>query len=260
MFLDANSSADVIVWWNYNEIGEGSSYSTILWWHANKIGLSAGSEYSTILWWTGNKVNGSYSVAVGSGNQVYWDYSVVMWSNAIIANWDNSFFRSDGTNRNDDGSTIPLNKDDVFAIYSRKWLVVNSGIAAEWAQLTVWWPLIIKSNHEDNQIKCENGQWVWSIKLVEWDGKSCLCSCNGTSWNSLYGQWVCEWVCNTTLHPECSDDPVTKEEIDGKYYYTAKCKVWNRVAWSMFMDKNKTIHWACQTSDGEIVQCSKSAG
>jgi len=254
-----NNTAAVIAWWVNNFIGGGSSSSVILWWYENYIWASATSnQYSTIAWWTKNLVNWNYSVAVGSGNQIYWNYSVAMWSGAIIENWDHTFFWSDGTKRDNNGDPIPLvNKSNVFVISSTNWLVVNSDMAAKWAQLTVWWPLIITANPEsDSQIKCENGEWVWSIKLVEWeDGKSCLCSCNGTSWNSLYWQWVCEWVCNVTLHPECSDDAVNRVEKGGKYYYDAKCKVWNRVAWSMFMDKNKTIHWACQTSDSETIPC-----
>ena len=173
--ISSNSSTSTIIAWEWNKIGEdnkssviwwgknnkinnGASASVIVWWSNNIIGSN--SANSTIVWWSNNTVVWNSSIVAWNNNTVRSNNSVALWTKSNIE-WSNSFLWNDGAR----GNNEVLEDSNVFAIISNNWLVVNAEKAAKWAQLTVWWSLIVKESMKNNQISCWWWQWKWSIKL-----------------------------------------------------------------------------------------------
>ena len=273
--IERGSNSNILWWvknkvvWNYSSIlwwsGNINSwnYSTILWWEGNKIKFR--SNYSTILWWENNWLHGTWSVVVWwKNNSIVGDYSVTVWINNTVngnysaALWvdskvsaNNSFLWTD-SNHND-----VLSADNVFAVVSSGWMVVNANAPHVFAQLTIWGPLVIGESTNDVVACTSNNAWV--MKVVEGeDNRKCLCGCDGVNWHSLYGQWTCEKKCNVNLEPSCGDK-VYRCEKSGKKYFVWTCgagavPVW--WMWAYVVTKDNYVHRSCQSDDWTVASCS----
>ena len=256
-------TASTILWWQGNM--NYGNYSTILWWKSNRI---IGWDYSTVVGWTNNvlqwdasvilwgsdnNLEGNYSAVLWSNAGVKWDYSVALWNySKVEANY--SFLWTDGTHGND-----PLKTSNVFVVNSASWMVVNTNEAHSFAKLTIGWPLVI---NEWGDVACDASH-KWVLKIVKWSNitsnHKCFCSCDGNNyWHSLYGQWRCEWVCNSTLEktPGCGNKYAS---IDHSHHLiSVTCENSKPVVgdWAYFVDKDGYIYWTCQTDAGKKVQCN----
>jgi hypothetical protein len=261
-----------IVWWSYNSIlgwqhNEGNwNYSTILWWSGNII--QWWSSNSVIVWWLDNTLKWQYSVVWGQGNTLNGNYSTVLWNNSdlngnySVALWSGaknkanySFLWTDG---NQDGE---LKDNHVFAVVSQHGLVVNTWKAHNFAQLTVWGPLIIYNRHEDKDLVC-NDRTKWVLKVMNGDNENsnqtCICSCDWESWHSLYWQWVCLRKCGTQT-PKCAKK-VVKDCSTYPYTYRWFCERGRVVEWmwAYVVTKDDKVLRSCQTNDWAIDSCSWS--
>lgn len=262
-------SFNVILWGQSNKMSKDSRESTnsiILWWSGNTIApkSNGNSDYSVILWWLGNELKWSYSVVWWEDNKLNWDYSIVLWkNNTVVGNfvsslWSGAVIKANNSFLWTDGSQWgkELTQSNVFAIVSRRWLVVNTGKAHNYAQLTIWGPLIVYKSSSDLG-EC-NSWYKWVVKVVDWDsGQKCFCSCDGQSWHSLYGQWTCVWKCDTWLKPVCGTD-VSKICSSTPYSYSGSCVV-GRIEqwiWAYVVTKDDKVHRSCQTNNWSVAQCS----
>ena len=261
---------NVIIWGSWNNINE-QQYNTIVWWENNTID-SNNKWYNTIAWWKNNKIEnssyasvivwghdntihqGKYSVVMWNNSSVKWTNSVALWSWAKI-NASNSFLWTDGENNE------MLKKDDVFVVMARNWAVINSDKAHTFAKLTLWWPLILSSSESQTGIVCEWWQWWWIIKIEKSDNNQlCLCSCDGSGWNSMFYKGRCLSVCNQSLEPPKCGSTVDRECTSKWIIYSWSCENWLIIewTWSYFVDKNNIVHRSCQTNDGQVQSCSGS--
>lgn len=264
----ADAIASTIVAWESNKIN--SDYSIIWWWKSNTIwnnsdySVIAGGEWnsiigqnSTIAGWKWNSISGNYSAIWWSNNTVNWNYSVALWSGASV-NANNSFLWTDGNEK----ATISTN--DVFAIISKSWMVVNTTGAHPLAQLTIWWSLTIAWS---GNVQCGNGKWKWSLKLVnksKTSNQKCLCSCNWKWWDSILGDWECVARCalgeTLNMTPKCWSglDNWTGLSliIDETWnqYYSWSCEQWEVVFWSYYLSASG-VNWSCQERDGTSISC-----
>ena len=283
----SSSEQSYILWWSSNKI-ETSTGSTIIAWNANEI---KDAELSVIGWGQRNTVKGNYSVIAGwfdnsiaqdssyssilwwAGNALKWNYSSIVWNNnSLIGNnsvifgsrWNlnanSSFLWSDGKGNNS------LNESNVFAVLSENGMVINSNQANSNAQLTIWWSLRIAENVEkDNQVECQNGKWKWILKVMpknDGSNQKCFCSCNGNSWDSMFGDGRCEWVCKWGLEPICGTT-VSSKKVGEDFYMSGSCNQWKVVEWSgsyyvsnNWKNNKSTLHWTCQTDDWQTKACS----
>ena len=266
-------SGSTVLWWVSNSV-DNSHYSTIVAWSNNQI---SNSTHATIGWWSGNRVSGDYWTVAGGENNVAqkysavvwgkdnvagWDYSVVlwnsnethgsysvaMWSDAIV-NGDRSFLWNDGSAE----KTLVWN--DMFAVNGASGMVVNATKAHRFAQLTIWWSLSI--NDSNAAVECK----PWVLKVVnrpDIANQVCFCSCDGTKWNSLFGGWKCNRICDSTS-PEvsCDNNSATKICEGSNISYSGGCLVWEVVQWTgaFLVDNKGELHWTCQTRDGSQEQC-----
>ena len=258
-----------IIAWASNSIdnSEGWESNTILGWQANKIGWAssfstiAGGlrnsiiwKLSTIVWWKDNFIKWDFSAIVWEENVVMWDNSVAAWKNSTV-NANNSFLWTDSTNN------WELNADDVFAVVSRRWMVINALAPNQYAQLTIGWPLVVSMNDNDENVICSWGQWGWTMKTLFTGGRYCLCSCDWNSRNSMFWQWQCQAICHgEAIHPACGTK-VERIHCDDVYTFRWSCEGGYPVdgTWAYLVDKNDVIHWTCQTSDWAFTGCSLPA-
>ena len=243
---------NTIVWWENNTIDSNNKwYNTIAWWKNNKIEVS--SLASVIVWGHDNTIHqGKYSVVMWNNSSVKWTNSVALWSWAKI-NASNSFLWTDGENNE------TLKEDDVFAIMAKNWAVINSDKAHTFAKLTLWWPLIISSSESQTGIVCKWWQWWWIIKIEKSDNNQlCLCSCDGSGWNSMFYKGRCLSVCNQSLEPPKCGSTVDRECTSKWIIYSWSCENWLIIEWTgaYFVDKNNKVHRSCQTYDGQVASCS----
>ena len=239
-----------ILWWIWNKIKSGSKSSTIIWWSNNSI--HEWSENSVIAWWTWNNISGNNSAIVWNNSYITGNNSVVIWSWWSI-NADNSFLWTDwSSNKN-------ISNDNVFAVVSKSWMVINTDNAHPAAQLTIGWSLSIYNNTNDENIQCWNLVGSWIIKTVKKRGSSnieCFCSCNWDSRNSVFWEWECESYCRPDLTPKCGNT-ITVETVWWKKKPKWTCGSGTVIEWSgsYYMIWN-TIYRVCQTANGASVTCS----
>lgn len=243
-------NADYSIIWggNKNEIKNFTQYSAILWWNNNEI--SSGSN-STILWWKRNSIQWNNSIIWWTQNRVIWDSSVAIGSmNTVV--WNNSFLWS--------YEWTELTSNDVFAVISDRWMVINSTWANKYAQLTIWWSLVIAS--WANEVICGNGNGAGIIKLVEkYNGdesntQKCLCNCNGLEWNSINWEWICVAACKWEANqsPKCWNTLSVENKT-----FSGSCAEWEVIDASYYVDWD-IVYWACQTKDWSIEICPYSLG
>lgn len=254
-------SANVILGWQMNEIL--GNYSTILWWSGNKIQWSS-STNSVILWWLDNKLQWNNSVAGWQNNTVVGNNSTALWENSSIT-WNNSVALWSGAKIKASNSFLwtdwkqsgELDENNVFAIVSKHWLVVNTGKAHSFAKLTIWGPLIVYNNgNSDNNLQC-NSDTKWVLKVVNESSHKCFCSCDGLSRNSLNWQWKCVKACNPKIEPVCGTDVSKSCPDGGRCSYSGSCATGTVVegTGAYFIDKDDMLHWSCETEDGWITGC-----
>lgn len=283
----SNTTNSSILWWIKNQINgwwknvilggqsnkiskEGSyngNQSTVLWWSGNTImarwTLNKSSDYSVILWWLDNELKWSYSVAWWENNKVNWDYSIALWKgnevigSGSVALWSGGVIKADKSFLWTDGNqNRELVQSNVFAVVAKHWVVVNTGKAHSYAQLTIWGPLVVYKSAKDLW-ECNIG-YKWVLKVVEGDSsQKCFCSCDGTSWHSLYWQWTCVWKCDTWLTPVCGTE-VSKRCSSIPYSYSGSCNIGKieEWTWAYVVTKDNVVHWSCQTNNWKVAQCS----
>lgn len=259
-----NWEYDVVLAWSWNKI-YNSKFSAILWWESNELSDSDSSEIlgwkgnnlkwvaSVIPWWLNNTISGDYSVVVWNNSHVTWNNSIALWSGSNV-NANNSFLWTDWEHWDE-----ILSVDNVFSVISRSGMVINTGTANRMAKLTIRWPIIVSESVNDDSIVCGGGNWWWILKVKRNDNKICLCSCNWSGWNSMFGnQWNCTSVCKDPITPLCGNSVSKFCDSNIKNQYSWSCDVWNVVewTWAYLMDKNDILHWSCQTDDGQSVSCT----
>ena len=257
-------SSNTILWWEWNNVNARTcwSYNTIIWWKNNIISgwtstknncinITDQSESSVIIWGHDNNLHGRFSVVMWNNSSVKWNNSVALWSwSHIQAN--NSFLWTDGN------SPETLETNDVFVIMAQNWAVINTNKAHSFAKLTLWWPLVLSNNNsQSDDIQCGWWQWWGIIKMKKSENNQlCLCSCDGSGWNSMFSYWACSQVCNKSIEPPIcgSVDRICPYRI----MYSWNCINWKVIewTWAYFVDKNDIVHRSCQTSDGQVASCS----
>ena len=263
---NVKSKYSVILAWLENIIA--GKLNTIVWWKNNSILW----ENSTILGWSKNYINGNYSVVVWSGNHVTGNYSVVVWSDSTVewsgsvSLWSashiksNNSFLSNNSELTSEGRNKILNVDNAFSINSDSGVVINSDEAHSFSKLTIWWPLSIFSNSDDENIQCGSWNGWWILKVVNTNvGQMCLCSCDGSGWNSVFARGTCVGACTQPQKPECGDTVERVCSDEGGFTYLWSCNTWSfpiEGEGSYLVDKYDKVHWSCQTEDGSIVFCS----
>jgi len=261
-----NGEYSTILWWNTNKIGEGKEthYSTIIGWSYNRIGKDKESHYSTIVGWNNNRVDWDYSAVLWNSAEVVWDNSVALWNNTKN-NANNSFLWTDG-----DASRGTLSESNVFAVKAEHWMVVNANAPHNFAQLTIWWSLVI--NKWDTAVDTCDSEHEWVLKVVDGDsGHTCFCSCSRDGyWYSLYGQWRCEWKCNKIeKKPGCGTSYAVCSNGSDWYKFVWSCNSDSKPVaweWAYFVDSEGKVHWTCQTDagitkiddDGHFAKCVSS--
>ncbi len=245
-----NWSYSSVLWWEWWNIA-GGQWNSILWWKDNLIRWN---NYSVIVWGSWNKINGSYSAVIWVDSSVEWDYSIALWKNSKLKA-DNSFLWTDWNYADE-----TLQTDNVFVVMSMSGMVINTGSAHKFAKLTIGWPIIMYADKNDENAECGWGIWWWTLKVVNNKsntGQVCLCSCDGSGRNSVFGKGKCQSTCNVTIEPKCGTD-VQKICSDGKYMYSWSCEKWEVIewTWAYMVSKDDKIHWSCQSTDGAVVWCS----
>lgn len=271
-----------ILWWIKNVITEWSTWNIIIGWSKN----STNGEYNVILWWTWNSIytNSKFSVILGwSGNTITWQQVVALWSNNVIeddwdnskwsivawtnsyvegqnstALWQNSKVKANNSFLWNDGTTNEtLTGDNLFVIMAKSGMIINTGTAHNFSKLTIWWPLILYSGNTDENIQCGLWNGGWILKIKNENDKMCLCSCDWSWRNSVIWKGKCISICNSNIEPICGDNVIQKSE-GGKFLFSWSCLVWEvaKWIWSYLMDKNWTIHWSCQTNNGNTSECT----
>ena len=252
VILGGNSNSiswntSTILWWEHNVI-EGNS-SVIWWWRFNAIKWAS----SVILWSTGNTVSWGYSVVVWNNSSVNGTNSVALGANSHVKA-TNSFLWTDWNHGDEE-----LEANNVFAVVSKSGMVINTNKAHPFAQLTIGWPIILSENTGNNKnIQCGGGIWWWIVKTVNSGWNTCLCSCDGSGWNSLFGLGKCRSVCDNSIKPECGDDLYRICFGWQNQAYSWTCKIWEVVewTWAYLTDKNNIVHRTCQTDDGNVKSCT----
>jgi len=237
--LDSNYA--IIVWWAGNRIKRGSDYSVIAGWNKNTIQW----QNSVIAGWEENIITGNYSAVVGFNSTVSGDYSVALWSWAKV-NANNSFLWTDGESDLDSVSA-----DNVFAVISKSWMVVNTTEAHNLAQLTIGGSLTVAWS---GGVIC-SPDTKWSLRLVDKKegGQQCLCSCNGEWWDSILWDGECVAKCQDmdNLTPHWGTG-LRLTGSDWTEFYIWSCDQWEVVSWSFYMNASG-MNWACQERDGTVV-------
>ena len=243
--IDWNRST--ILWWKSNTIIGDSS--VIWWWESNTIKWTS----SVILWSTGNIVTWSYSIVVWNNSTVEWNNSAALWVNSHVKAY-NSFLWTDWNHWDE-----KLEADSTFAVVSKSGMVINTNKAHPFAQLTIWWPIILSENVNNNKnIQCGGGIGGWIVKTVNSGWNMCLCSCDGSGWNSIFGLGRCTSICDNSIKPECGDDLYSVCFWFHNQMYSWTCKIWEVVewTWAYLTDKNNIVHRTCQTDDGNVKSCT----
>ena len=269
--IEESNENSTILWWSNNNVGKWKFSTIIAWlennisgewegntilgWYENNIkgqnSVIAGGKWnyiewnaSSIVWWENNNIMWNHSVTVGKNNSVTWNLSVAMWINSYVS-WNNSFLWSDST-RSD-----VLEADNVFAIVSQNWMVVNSNTSNPNAKLTLWWSLVVASNDKDQDIVCEWWTWAGIVKAVLTGDQYCLCSCDGQWRNSMFWGGICKSICNGDTQPICGTG-VSLIHSWSSYMFEWSCEQWNIVewTWAYWLDKDNLLHWACQLGNG----------
>ena len=238
-----NSNYAVIIWWVNNKIQSGSDYSVIAGWSTNSIKW----KISVIAWWKNNNITGDYSAIVGVNNTISGHYSVALWSWSNV-NANNSFLWTDGE------SSESLSVDNVFAVVSKSWMVINTTEAHELAQLTIGGSLTVAWS---GRATC-SPDTIWSLRLVDKENnQKCLCSCNGESWDSVLWDGECVAKClnedGSSLIPVCGDTLTLTGDASHEYYIWS-CKQWEVISGSFYMNTSG-MNWTCQDRDWSIFNC-----
>ena len=245
----SSSNDSIIVWWVGNT-SSSSKTTAIIWWSNNTINSS--SESSIIVGWESNTLRWKFSAILWKNNNITWNYSVSLWQNSNLKG-SNSFLWTDGSYSNKQ-----LLNNDVFAVVSEWWMVVNTDTRNPLSKLTISGSLVVWENTtKNNSIACWWWDWMWILKLVRKDAysnQSCLCSCDWYTWNSLYWNGKCAWVCNEML-PKCGTAISKIYLTETEYVYSWSCEEWVVIPKSYYVEW-ETIYWHCQTSDGEVEKCS----
>jgi hypothetical protein len=143
---------------------------------------------------------------------------------------------------------------------AQNWAVINRDKAHSFAKLTLWWPLVLSDSDNQSNIQCGQWQWWGIIKMEKSDKKQlCLCSCDGSWWNSMFSYGACLNVCTPT-QPECGTE-INRICENWITSYSWSCINGNVVewTWAYFVDKNNIVHRSCQTNDGQVKSsCSGS--
>ena len=249
------SDYSIVNGWERNNIALGSDNSVIMWGVENNI--YSDSRSSVIVGGSNNKVEWEYSTVAWTNSKIEWNYSVALWSDVTVE-WNNSFFWSDGS------TARKLTEDWVFVIMSEHGMVINTGVAHTWVQLTLNGSLVVSQNSES--IKCEGGEWIWIMRLVD-KGDSvstqkCLCSCDGDAWHSLVWNWQCETVCNGTnqAQPKCwTGLSVSRASESDPWTYLWSCEAWFPISDSYLVIRYASgdeiwdkIYWTCQENNGSV--------
>ena len=234
-----------IWWWIGNTIHPDSNYSVIAWWIDNNVHW----EYSSIPWWKLNTVRWDFSVALWVENDVDWYASAALWSNSRV-NANKSFLWTDGSWEDE------LGDDNVFAVISSKWMVVNATKPHNLAKLTIWsWSLVISTWAD---VSSCNYITKWVLKTVQSWSSVCLCSCDWNNWSSLYWEWLCNAVCKADSHivPVCGSLTRVCLGTTGNYY-SWSCLTWKAIDWTgaYFVDWTGNVHWSCQTENWSVTWC-----
>ena len=236
-----------IGWWKNNHVDQ-ADYGTVAWWENN----SAYRGSSTVVWGSGNMASGGYSVTLWNKNQVNGDYSMAIWNNSKV-NASNSFLWSD--------NWVTLSTNNVFAVVGGSGMVVNTDKAHRFAQLTIWWSLLVNQDSRSKNLECtQDTKWV--LKVINTGSQACFCSCDWNNWHSLFGAWNCSKTCGATKDPKCGTvQPVLKkicDETKKQFVYSWTCEVWEVVewTWAYMVDNQGIVHWTCQTNDGSWKACS----
>ena len=244
-----NSSSNAVIWWwDYNSMSN-SNYWTIAWWYKN----SSNAEHATVVWGSNNNAGGEYSVVLWKEAKANGKYSVSLWQYATVTK-DSSFLWNDGT------SNQTLNRANIFAVIGKSGMVVNMDKAHRFAQLTLWWSLFINQSASDLTWASSCARWTkWVVRVIPGPtDQVCFCSCDGESWNSLFGPWECNKKCGSLADPECDVSKLKKIcTSEERYTYTGWCKQWDVVDGdgAYLVDREGNVHWSCQTNDGATKGC-----
>ena len=253
---------DTIIAWSSNKINNANN-SVILWWKGNNISKSTWS----VIWWNNNNLIWDNSTIVGNNNNLKWDNSTIVGNNNSLK-WDNSTafwsWASINWGNNsflwtDNGNGMELKSNDVFAVVSKSWMVVNTDTAHNLAQLTIGWSLVVSKSDKDQNVECNNGS-KWIFKTIDkWEsGKKCFCTCNWSGRNSIFWEWECQGYCNKEI-PVCGS--FAEKSWTTTITLEWKCNTWVLIQWSWsiyvkWMWDNTVAYWACQTYDGNTQICS----
>ena len=277
-------SYSTILWWVWNGI-TWYMYNTIIAWASNSINIVSNWEGNTILGGVGNEIvwNSKFStIAGGENNVVVWEESAIVWGkdngiwwsrSAIVwsensVTWNNSVAmwkksKIQGNNSflwTDSENDEVLTKDNVFAVVSRKWMVINSIAPNEHAQLTIGWPLVVSVNTtNDSNVVCGLGQWGWTMKTVSVSGQYCLCNCDWSGWNSMFWKWQCQSICGKEdIQPALCGRQLIRRYVDNAFTFSWACEFGEVVewTWAYFVDKDDIVYWVCTTKDGASVECN----
>lgn len=244
-----NSSSNAVIWWwDYNSMSN-SNYWTIAWWYKN----SSNAEHATVVWGSNNNAGGEYSVVLWKEAKANGKYSVSLWQYATVTK-DSSFLWNDGT------SNQTLDRANIFAVIGKSGMVVNMDKAHRFAQLTLWWSLFINQSASDLTWASSCARWTkWVVRVIPGPtDQVCFCSCDGESWNSLFGPWECNKKCGSLADPECDVSKLKKIcTSEERYTYTGWCKQWDVVDGdgAYLVDREGNVHWSCQTNDGATKGC-----
>ena len=244
-----NSSSNAVIWWwDYNSMSN-SNYWTIAWWYKN----SSNAEHATVVWGSNNNAGGEYSVVLWKESKANGKYSVSLWQYATVTK-DSSFLWNDGT------SNQTLDRANIFAVIGKSGMVVNMDKAHRFAQLTLWWSLFINQSASDLTWASSCARWTkWVVRVIPGPtDQVCFCSCDGESWNSLFGPWECNKKCGSLADPECDVSKLKKIcTSEERYTYTGWCKQWDVVDGdgAYLVDREGNVHWSCQTNDGATKGC-----
>lgn len=251
-------ASNSIEWWKSNTILGWQA--NLIWWESSFSTIAGGLHnsivwiLSTIVWWKNNHIEWDFSAIVWEENVVVWNNSVAAWKNSTV-NANNSFLWTDSANN------WELNANDVFAVVSRKWMVINASTPNQYAQLTIWWPLVVSMNDNDENAICGWGQWGWIMRTIKAEDRYCLCSCDWSGRNSMFWQWQCQAICHgEAMQPACGTR-VERIHCNDVYTFRWSCEGGYPVdgTWAYLVDKNDMVHWTCQTSDWAFTGCSLPA-
>ena len=266
------SSNSTIIAWSGSRI-KNSNFAVILWWDGNVVDWT--SNESVVVWGTNNKINSKWvdSVIVGWSNNVISsstniNNAIVLWSGSKVTKTNSIAFWESSINQSassflwtDSNHTDALNnQDNVFAVVANSWMVVNKDMPHSFAQLTIWWSLTITKSSLNPA--CTNGNNKWVLKVVDNTSNpnvSCFCACDGYNWVSLFGAWMCNSSCKTSIKPVCDNSKVRKVcPTAGQYEYVWECIQWEVVngTGAYLVEEDWTVRRTCETNNGVTAQCA----